>query len=82
MSETVEQQFIREGRDQMGYDLAPVMGLFTAAEIDGAKAIAKAHGFKWDCVGRDPRVMGWRFLRDAKIAMSGIDLGDRCPVRG
>jgi hypothetical protein len=63
----------------MGYPLAPILDLFTAAEVAGAKALATAHGWKWDCVGRDPRVNGWRFLRDAKIAISCVDLGERPP---
>jgi len=70
------------GKDVMGYALAPVRALFTADEWKTAKRLAKAHGFLWDCVGQDPRVMGWRFLRDAKIAHSRKDLGDRCPVDG
>lgn len=65
--------------DMMGYRLAPVMALFTKEEIRAAKRLAKAR-YEWDVVGTDPRVYGWRFLRDAKICLSGKDLGDKCPV--
>ncbi len=68
--------------DVMGYRLAPVMALFTKEEIGAAKRLAKASGYQWDCVGTDPRVTGWRFLRSAKIVLSRKDLGGRCPVRG
>ena len=66
-------------RDIMGYQLAPVMALFSREEVRAARRLAKAHGYAWDCVGTDPRVCGWRFLRDAKLTLSRRDLGDRCP---
>lgn len=69
-------------RDVMGYRLAPVMALFTKDELAAAKRLAKATGYQWDCVGTDPRVTGWRFLRYAKIVLAGKDPGEKCPVRG
>lgn len=66
--------------DVMGYRLAPVRALFTADEWKAAKRLAKAAGYEWDCVGTDPRVTGWRFLRSARIVLSREDLGERCPV--
>lgn len=69
-------------RDCMGYRLKPVMDLFTKDEIAAAKRLSKARGYQWDTVGTDPRVTGWRFLRDAKIVLSKKDLGESCPVRG
>jgi hypothetical protein len=66
--------------DVMGYRLAPVFALFTKDEIKAAKRLSKARGYQWDTVGTDPRVTGWRFLRDAKIVLAGKDLGERCPV--
>lgn len=69
-------------RDIMGYKLQPVFDLFTKEEIRAAKRLSKARGYQWDTVGTDPRVYGWRFLRDAKIVLSGKDLGDSCPVKG
>jgi len=68
--------------DVMGYRLAPVFDLFTKEEIAAAKRLANAYGYKYDCVGTDPRVCGWRYLRDAKIALSKKDMGESCPVRG
>jgi len=67
---------VRGTRDIMGYKLKPVFDLFTKEEIKAARRLSKAHGYQWDTVGTDPRVMGWRFLRDAKIAISGKDIGD------
>ncbi len=67
-------------RDCMGYRLKPVMELFTKEEISAAKRLAKAWGYKYDVVGTDPRVCGWRFLRNAKIVLSRKDLGESCPV--
>lgn len=69
-------------RDVMGYKLAPVFELFTKHEIAAAKRLSKARGYEWDTVGTDPRVTGWRFLRDAKIVLAREDLGNSCPVRG
>jgi hypothetical protein len=69
-------------RDCMGYKLAPVFALFTRDEIRAAKRLSKARGYLWDTVGTDPRVTGWRFLRDAKIVLARKDLGDSCPVKG
>lgn len=66
--------------DCMGYRLAPVFALFTKEEIRAAKRLSKARGYQWDTVGTDPRVTGWRFLRDAKIVLSRKDLGEHCPV--
>lgn len=66
--------------DCMGYRLKPVFDLFTPEERRAAKRISKALGYQWDTVGTDPRVTGWRFLRYAKIALSGKDLGERCPI--
>lgn len=65
--------------DVMGYRLAPVFALFSKEEIAAAKRLAKAHGYQWDCVGTDPRVTGWRFLRNAKIVLSKTDPGDSGP---
>lgn len=67
-------------RDIMGYHLKPVFDLFTTDEIRAARRLSKAHGYEWDTIGTDPRVYGWRFLRDAKIALGGKDLGKDCPV--
>lgn len=67
--------------DCMGYPLKPVMDLFTKDEIRAAKRLARPR-YGWDVVGTDPRVVGWRFLRDAKICLSGKDLGEDCPVKG
>lgn len=66
--------------DVMGYRLKPVFDLFTKDEIAAAKRLSKARGYQWDTVGTDPRVTGWRLLRDAKIALSKKDLGDSCPI--
>lgn len=68
--------------DCMGYRLKPVFDLFTKEEIQAAKRLSKARGYQWDTVQTDPRVTGWRFLRDAKICLSGKDLGESCPVDG
>jgi hypothetical protein len=68
--------------DVMGYKLAPVFSLFSKDEIKAAKRLSKARGYQWDTVGTDPRVTGWRFLRDAKIVLSGKDLGQSCPIDG
>lgn len=68
--------------DVMGYKLAPVFQLFSRDEIKAAKRLSKARGYQWDTVGTDPRVTGWRFLRDAKIVLSGKDLGESCPIQG
>jgi hypothetical protein len=70
---------VHHGEDCMGYPLQSCLGLFTDTEIAAAKRLAAAHGFKWDPVGTDPRVMGWRFLRDAKIVLAGVDLGESGP---
>lgn len=61
--------------DQMGYSLAPIRRIFTPLEIAAAKRLAKPR-FAWDVVGCDPRVMGWRFLRDAAIVLRGFDPGE------
>ena len=72
----------RRGEDVMGYKLAPVFALFSKAELAAAKRLAAAAGYQWDCVGTDPRVTGWRFLRSAKIVLAWEDLGENCPIDG
>lgn len=57
------------GQDIMGYDLAPFLAHFTAKEIAAAKAMSALAGYKWDCVGVDPRVHGRRFLDAAKVGL-------------
>jgi len=61
----------KRGKDVMGYALAPVLSLYTAAEIKAARLLASAAGYGWDVVGTDPRVTGRRFLRDAAICLRG-----------
>lgn len=70
----------RKRVDCMGYDIAPVWALFTEQEVHAAKRLAAARWPNHCVVRHDPRVMGWRYLRDAKIVLSGVDLGASCPV--
>ena len=61
--------------DHNGLDLGPVRALFTDEERAAAKRLARAHRNLPGTVDRDPAGSGWRWLRDAKIALRGIDPG-------
>lgn len=61
--------------DHNGLDLGPVRALFTDEERAAAKRLARAHRNLPGTIDRDPAGQGWRWLRDAKIALRGIDPG-------
>ena len=53
----------------MGYSNVDVFKDASMTQLEGARALARRHGFKWDVAAEDPRVIGRRFLADAKIVL-------------
>ena len=61
--------------DHNGRDIAPILARFSEDELAAARRLAKLHGHRHDLIGLDPTGLGWRFLRDATVALGGKDPG-------
>lgn len=55
---TTSPPFDRSGEDMMGYPLEKQLAGYTDLDIEVARALAKDHGYEWDCVYVEPR---WRY---------------------
>ena len=61
--------------DHNGRELAPILARFSQEEIDAARRLAQLHGHRPTLIALDPAGAGWRFLRDAVVALGGKDPG-------
>ena len=65
----------RLGHDVNGRPLASVLDRFSEQEQAAARRLARLQGHRHDLVGVDPAGLGWRFLREARVALDGKDPG-------
>lgn len=66
--------------DHNGLELAPILSRFSEQELAAARRLAKLHmptlqNSRHDLIGTDPAGSGWRFLREAVVALGGKDPG-------
>ena len=71
----VARETAQRATDANGLDLAPILSRFTDEELDAARRLARLHGHRHDLIGLDPGNLGWRFLREARVALGGKDPG-------
>lgn len=71
----IRQQPQPRTHDTNGLEIAPILARFSDEELAAARRLARLHGHRHDLIGIDPGNMGWRFLRDAVVALGGKDPG-------
>lgn len=63
------------GVDPNGMSLASIVDRFSEDELAAARRLARLNGHRHDLIGIDPGNAGWRFIRDAVVALGGKDPG-------
>lgn len=63
------------GNDPNGLPVAPILARFSDDELAAARRLARLHGHRHDLIGLDPAGAGWRFIRDAVVALGNKDPG-------